>query len=389
VILFRCPSSIEQCDETSPFICKPYFRARNFVSPHVQPYYDQYAAPYIDAAEPYYQTVKVNVFDPAQHYVAHYGAPWVESGKQYAWEQWETNGQPRLTQAQTVARAHYDKSVAPHVVHAVRVLEPYYNLACANAEVAFNKAVLPAYEVTKPYAIRGYDATSHFAVTTVVPAVNWGWSRTNAFLDTAVWPQLRVVYVENVEPQLVRIGERLGRYKLRSRNKANRESTATSSFVSKPSPQSTTAASDDSYRTSATEIVEDSDVYAEQSRSPVEPPPREENETDRQKRVREMVTQDLESWQEKFAQQAEDGAAAIEDSIDEIARGMIANNANTTGKGLVDQLQKTIAAETESLKSAISSIVADEMQGQHHEDAQEEIVKAIRSAGVAIKGKAS
>jgi hypothetical protein len=388
VILFRCPSSIEECDETSPFICRPYFRAKNVVAPHVQPYYDQYAAPYVDAAEPYYQTVKVNVFDPAQHYVAHYGAPWVESGKQYAREQWETNGQPKLAHAHSVARAQYDKSVAPHVVHATRVLGPYYNLAYANAEVALNKAVLPAYEAAKPYAIRGYNATSQFAVTTVLPAVNWGWTRTNTFLDTAVWPQLRVVYVENVEPQLVRIGERLGRYKLRSPDKANRESTTTSSYVSKPSPQSTTAASDDTYRTSATESRDSSDEYVEQSHSPVEPPPREENETDRQKRVREMVTQDLESWQEKFAQQAEDGAAAIEDSIDEIARALITNNANTTGTGLVDQLQKTIVAETKSLKSKISSIVADEIEGRHHEDAQEEIVKVIRSAGIVIKGKA-
>ncbi len=193
----------------------------------MQPYYDQYAAPYVDAAQPYYRTAKVNVFDPAQHYAVHYATPWVESGRQYAWAQWETNGQPRLAHVQAAALAQYDKSVAPHVADASRVLEPYYNIAYANAQVAFDKAILPAYEFTKPYAIRGYDASYNFTTITVFPAVNWGWNKTNAFLDTAVWPQLRIVYVENVEPQLVRIGERLGRYKLRPRIKTHRESATT------------------------------------------------------------------------------------------------------------------------------------------------------------------
>jgi NAD(P)H-dependent flavin oxidoreductase YrpB (nitropropane dioxygenase family) len=36
-VLFRCPSSLEECDETSPSICKPYFQIKNTVQPQVQP----------------------------------------------------------------------------------------------------------------------------------------------------------------------------------------------------------------------------------------------------------------------------------------------------------------------------------------------------------------
>lgn len=174
---------------------------------------------------------------------------------------------------------------------------------------------------------------------------------------------------------------------LRHENSQTRTESSQSSYVSKPAPQSETGESDDAHPASAIESIHQSDNAAEQGRSPVEPPTREENETDRQKRVREMVTQDLESWQEKFAQQAEDGAAAIEDSVDEIARGMINNNANTTGRALVEQLEKTIAGEIESLKSKISTIVAVELENSQ-DDTEDEIVKAVRSAGVVIKAKA-
>ncbi|TXC01070.1 hypothetical protein FocTR4_00009367 [Fusarium oxysporum f. sp. cubense] len=37
-ILFRCPSSLEACDETAPRVCKPYFRIKGAVLSHILPY---------------------------------------------------------------------------------------------------------------------------------------------------------------------------------------------------------------------------------------------------------------------------------------------------------------------------------------------------------------
>lgn len=141
--------------------------------------------------------------------------------------QWELNGQPRLAQAQAAAAAHHNKYLAPHLDHAGQILGPYYNTVREGAESATEKYGVPAYEFAKPFAIKGYDASYQIAVTTVVPAANWAWIKSNTFLDTAVWPQLRVVYVENVEPQLVRIGERLGRYRSKARLRVLREKTST------------------------------------------------------------------------------------------------------------------------------------------------------------------
>lgn len=122
---------------------------------------------------------------------------------------------------QALAQSHYDKSVAPHLARATDTLEPYYDVLKTNALQTYYEYGLPAYGFVQPYAAQGYDVASDFTITTAIPTVWWAWGKTYAFLDTAVWPQLRIVYLENVEPQLVRIGERLGRYKTKVKSKSD------------------------------------------------------------------------------------------------------------------------------------------------------------------------
>ncbi|KAJ6443774.1 quercetin 2,3-dioxygenase [Purpureocillium lavendulum] len=387
-ILFRCPSSLEACDESSPFICKHYFRAKHAVSPHVQPYYDRYAAPYVDVAKPYYDTVNSRVLTPTRAYAVQYSAPWVKKGQDFAWAQWETNGQPQLARIQELAQARYDQSVAPHLTKAGEAVGPYYDIAKTNGLQLYYEYVLPSYEFVQPYAAQGYDAASDFTTDTALPAAYWAWNKTNVFLDTTVWPQLRVLYVDNVEPQLVRIGERLGRYKNQTKSrilpeKANSASPeAVSSSFSKPTPQSSTAPAatiEEPTVAEATESEKPTETPANYP-NPVEAPPPAENESDKRRRAREMVAQDLELWQNKFAAQAEEGAADIEDRVDEIARRMVEENVKGTGSGLVKQLEETIASQLAELKTKISSIVEEDA-----EDAEQKVVTAVRAAGVAIK----
>ncbi|OAA53743.1 hypothetical protein ISF_08682 [Cordyceps fumosorosea ARSEF 2679] len=396
-ILFRCPPTLQDCDESSPFVCKHYFRVKNAVTPHAKPYYDRYAAPYVDVARPYYDTVKTNVVTPIGHYAVHYGEPWAAKGRDYALTQWEVNGQPRIAQLHAVSQAQYDKTLAPHVSKAVALAAPYYDAAKTQSLYAVDSIVYPAYEFSKPYAIHGYDTWHNFALTTVLPAAQWTWSNTNAFLDRAVWPQLRVVYVENVEPQLVRIGERLGRYKSHVKNKTLHESGtlapasssttgSQSSYVSKPTPQNTVPDAANG-EPSDEPTQSEAQVQAESSRNPVEAPEPEEDEADRDRKVREMVANDLGSWQEKFATQAEQGAAEIEDSIDDISRRMIDEGANVVGVALTQQLQDTITTEVANLKEKINALVSQHLEGAEV-DAHEETIQAVRAAGIAIKSKA-
>ncbi|KAK2601976.1 hypothetical protein QQS21_004489 [Conoideocrella luteorostrata] len=394
-ILLRCPTSLEACDENSPFICKPYFRVKNAVIPRVQPYFDQYAAPYVDVAKPYYDTLNIHVLAPTRQYAVLYGTPLVNKGQDLARNQWELNGQPQLLRLQTLTKTHYDKSIAPHLAKAGEFVGPYYDLAQKQSTKAYSGYVLPGYELARPYAMRGYNVAADFTTTKALPATHWAWGKANAFLDTAVWPQLRVVYLENVEPQLVRIGERLARY--RTKSKATSKVTpdespiqVTSSVVSisssfsKPPPQSSsTASTSTNAEDPVNSATESADATSGTYWNPVEAPAAAENESEKRKTAREMVANDLATWQNKFASQAEEGAGAMEDQVDDIARIMMKENALVNGKALLRELEDTITSEVVNLKQKIRTIV--EGGGA---DAQQEAVSAIRSAGVVIKKKA-
>ena len=212
-ILFRCPSTLNECDETSPVLCKAYFNTRDVVVPHVEPYYDAYAAPYVDKARPYVDTVSTRVVAPTRVVLERYAAPKLEQAKEFAQAHWATTGQPQVDKARELVTENYAQNVAPHVEKLTEALGPYRDAAQASAMETYHDVILPSYGFVKPYAVSAYDVGCTVTTETVVPSVVYAFNKTYVFLDGNVWPHLRSVYVQSVEPQLVRIGERLGRYK--------------------------------------------------------------------------------------------------------------------------------------------------------------------------------
>lgn len=134
--------------------------------------------------------------------------------------------QPKLSEYQAIAKAQYDQIVAPHVESISAVISPYYDIARVNALQTYHEFVLPAYVFMQPYAAQGYDAAYSFTTDTAVPSTIWAWNKTYTFLDATIWPHLRDVYVMKVEPQLVRIGERLGRYNERKAKPVTEEASS-------------------------------------------------------------------------------------------------------------------------------------------------------------------
>lgn len=212
-ILLRCPATTKDLTESSPKICKPYFQLRSAVTPHLEPYYDQYAAPYVDAARPYYNIVDQRVITPATALGKKYGAPRVQQVQAYGQAQWQKNVQPQVTKYQGLAKGKYDQTLGPHINNAITSTTPYYNTARDSALQTYYGHVLPTYTTVQPYAVQGYGIASKFAIGTALPYTKWAWTTGTVFLDRTIWPKLRILYGENVEPQLVRIGERLGRYR--------------------------------------------------------------------------------------------------------------------------------------------------------------------------------
>lgn len=129
---------------------------------------------------------------------------------------------------------------------------------------------------------------------------------------------------------------------------------------------------------------EDSD---DQHQYPVSAPPAVEGESEERRNAREMVAADLKQWQSRFAGQAEEGAADIEDRVDHIARNMMEENAGKIGEGLVQKLEKTIEGEIKTLKNKLSAI-ASEADPSSTEESQAAAIQAVRAAGVGIKTQA-
>lgn len=212
-LLFRCPATIDLVTDSSPKICKPYFHVRSVVAPHLQPYYEVYAAPYVDAARPYYDTLNQRVITPVTVLGTKYGAPRVAQAQAYGQAQWEKNLQPQVVKYQRIATEQYDQHLEPHLERVTTALAPYYDIARTNALQTYYEYILPTYTTVQPYALQGYSIASDFTLNTAIPYSQWALTTGGTFLDRTVFPKLRILYGENVEPQLVRIGERLGRYR--------------------------------------------------------------------------------------------------------------------------------------------------------------------------------
>lgn len=181
------------------------------------PYYNSYVAPYVDLARPYANQIQSQVIDPTVGFgkktYGVYGAPKVEKVRAYVQQNWDKTLKPQVQAVRAQAVKHYDASIAPHMVKASEMAEPYYSASRDNMVHAYNGRVLPAYEASRPYAEKTYLMGHKAVVETGYPYAQWIWTSSFTFLNGIIWPRVRVLYGENVEPQLVRISERLGRYR--------------------------------------------------------------------------------------------------------------------------------------------------------------------------------
>jgi len=400
-VLFRCPSTLEACNESTPQICGPYFQAKNAISPHLSPYYNTYAAPYVDLAKPYYEAVDRTVIAPGRDYAVKYAGPRVTQAQAYGKAQWEKSVQPQIIKYQGLAKGHYDQTLAPHVNTASKAIAPYYDIAKTNALQTYHEVVSPAYVAVAPYAIQGYNTAHNFAVTTALPSGLWAWQKTNKFLDTTVWPHVHDIYAAKVEPQLNRIGERLGRYSdKKARPTAAIEDTVVSSIASsfaKPSASVSSAASvaSEGVASIASKIVSEVtsltatekplETVAAAARAVEEAVVPEQNEDTRDSAAR-IVQDDLDMWEGKFTRVAEEGASEIEDRIEEVAARMIEQELNPVGRQTTVKLYNTILQEMARLHAGIRESL--EANVGNMEKLDEDVLGLLRQTGLPIKNAA-
>lgn len=380
-LIFRCPSTVEELQEDSPAACKPYFLTKDVVTPYAKPYYDQYAAQYVQKVQPYFEQANERAYKPALAAYKQHGAPRVADAQKQALVQWEKTIKPQLEAARQRAGKQYDATLAPHVQKVQDVVQPHYDSLSQSAKDIWVFELQPVYRHTMPYAQKVYTQGQTFVVNTAWPQAQYAGSAAWSMWARQVWPRMRVLYGENVEPQLMRITERLGRYKDGRKLQAEIKSMEYESSVSEVSSSAAAAATSASIAASqATESP--SSVY-----SSITSEAKPEATVD----PAEQFRADLRSWEEVCSRAVDEGAEHLKERIKEITDHQISKQIEGTGSALVTQLEETANGATNSVKARILSVVGSLPEDADQESLDESVDKVmdgIRSAGQSVKKSA-
>ena len=107
--------------------------------------------------------------------------------------------------------------------------------------------------------------------------------------------------------------------------------------------------------------------------------------------VREKISSDLKNWQEKFAKAADRGTEDLQERIKEITDRQIESQVLGVGEALVIQLEESSASEIAKVKKSTHKIIKSlpkELSETDVAKADDDLLKVIQSAGLAVKSKA-
>ncbi|OJJ50539.1 hypothetical protein ASPZODRAFT_11404 [Penicilliopsis zonata CBS 506.65] len=379
----RCPSRVADLDSSSPTVCKPYLIARSHVEPYVTPYYEKYGAPYVDVARPYVQVVNERVYTPMANVMSQgydsYGAPALEQAGLYGQKQWEAQVVPQIRAVQEGLNDIYTARIDPHVQYVRGTVLPYYERTKSTLSNTYWTYIEPYYARSSPFIGKTYASGQEMLVTNVIPFTQRTWSSAVYLVNTELWPRITGLYSENVEPQLVKIGQRLASYREGKRLRTVLGD-VDSVFESSTSVSSSTA--------SETKVVVQTTIAPPTAKT--HKPTATASPTTSVDLSREKIDSDLEIWQTKFAMAADKGVKDLNDRIKSIVASHV-GGAKSHGQSLAAALELVVDREISNLKKRIITLTEPLPAHQAESEeaaAQEELVKSIRDAAVAIRERA-
>ncbi|KAF2276303.1 uncharacterized protein EI97DRAFT_377774 [Westerdykella ornata] len=409
--VFRCPSSLTKLSESSPAICKPYLHARAYVTPYVDPYYQAYVAPQAARIQPYWASFDQKVYTPVASFAkdtyAVHGAHRVERARHHLEVQWEKAVQPQIKHLKDSAKGQYDLHVGPHVNKVTDTVMPFYEQTRDSTSEIYHLTLRPTYEAILPYLHQAYVHGHYVVWHIILPHIRSAQNSIWTFTTRTVWPQLRVLYGDNVEPQLVRIRERLGRHRDQQKVEAVVGSASLETSPAKETIETKTASE-------TVQIQTETKSAASQAPSgsgwdilndlwPSDPPSTEtvnvESQTPTQPEepkltgaeLKEKLKNDLREWQTKFAVAADKGAEDLEQRVAEITKRQVEHGVKGHGTALLIQLEETANATVEDFKKIIKQTVkaiSEDASETELEDAYEKCIAKTRELGLRVKDKA-
>jgi hypothetical protein len=380
VVVFRCPSTPAKLTDASPTICPPYLQLKSIVAPYIEPSYKEYLHPYVEKAQPHVDYLNDQVYAPAASvaatYYDTYAAAHVDKAQSEFQNQWAANVDPKLQAASTWAVDKYETQISPHLVKATEYVEPHVKHVQGQLVEIYDTTLIPLYEKTSPHAQRLYIQGHYVTKHVVVPYIQTTQQTVSTFIAGRIWPRLVILYGENVEPQILRITERLGRYKDSKKLTASiSEMEAESSITAAAARASSRASSSSASKEPPSEEALPGNVSTEQ------------NETE----IREKIESDLKTWQTKFAKAAEKGAEDLGERVGEIALKQINHQAHGVGKALVTELDTSVQSSFKDLKQHINNSITkipEDASSEEEDAVYEELLSSIKIAGERIRKKA-
>ncbi|KAF2264151.1 hypothetical protein CC78DRAFT_544316 [Lojkania enalia] len=403
-IFFRCPSSLSHLSDASPRICRPYLHASSYAAPYVDPYYQAYLAPQVEKLQPYVDHFDSQVYTPLAAFTkdkyATYGAHRVESAQNFLEAEWDKSIRPQLQNIQGQVKGQYDLYLGPYVKQLTDNLEPHYVQTKESLVEIYHLTILPAYEVVLPYSHKAYIHGHHVVSHIVFPYVRYAKDTVLTFLTRTLWPQVRVLYGDNVEPQLVRIRERLGRYNdqqkiesivevVESETAVSPEPFSTTEFVSTTASPSLSSATGYGWNVFDQFWPADSSSTSNAVDVKTATAPDQPKLTGAE--LRESLNNDLRKWQSKFATAADKGAEDLEQRVEEITSRQVENGIRGHGSALVVQLEEAAKSTIEKFKRFIQETVqtvSEESTEEELESAYAKCLAKTRELGVVVKEKA-
>lgn len=378
----RCPSRLSGLTDSSPWVCKPYIVARSCIEPRLQPYYDAYAAPYVDLARPYVKVLNEQVYSPtvkvAKKGYDIYGAPALERAEKYGYEKWESHVAPQLESTKESLHDAYKATVGPYVQRAGVELSPYYRTLSDYLSRAYLRVIEPLYAHAGPFIGKTYTSGQDMLATTVLPHVGGLWSSTVYFVNNSLWPIITGLYSRNVEPQLVKIGQKLASYKEGKRLRPVVDETESLFEPQVPA-------------TVSKEAVHEPEITSQTLTQETASTKRPFSPSDRVGQSREETASALQEWQKRFTAAAGKGAEDLRERVTEIVDGNVARSALSHGANLVLELENAVGNELSAIKlrinASIESLPFEEVPAEEEKKVQDDLNRVVKEAAIAIRDR--
>jgi hypothetical protein len=183
----------------------------------VLPYYETYAAPYVNAVQPYAHNFHRNIYVPTKDFTVRtyrdYAAPRQEQTLQLVQTQWNTAVTPRLHAARDSVVWAYGSYLKPYHTKVKGAVLPVYHQVASYVDYLRKTVVSPLYTRVEPVIQTAYSCLHDFAANHMIPATRKGFSVVVGFANGTLRPRIAGLYFENVEPQLIKIGKKLASYR--------------------------------------------------------------------------------------------------------------------------------------------------------------------------------